>query len=128
MTLTLCPPAPTTPALRSRVRRDRAYVPTGDIGRRLAAAQSLQLQIQELTAQLDTHRTWLLNHMQRRDLDRLELGAFQVIRKTRHNWTYTPETERNMLALRTAQKWEQAQGLATDNPTVYIALSTTPSK
>jgi hypothetical protein len=122
MTITFC----TAP--RARIRRDRSYAPSGDIGRRLASAQSLQLQIQELTAQLDAHRTWLLSHMQRRNLDRLELGAFQVIRKTRHNWTYSPETERDMLSLRTTQKWEQSQGLATDNPTVYVAFSTKEPK
>lgn len=126
-TLTLLPTrqAPTT---KPRVRRDRAYASTGDIGRRLAKAQALQLQIQQLTTELDSHRTWLLTHMQRHNLDHLELGDFTVTRKLRHNWSYSPETEREALALRTTQKWEQSQGLATDTPTVYIALSTKQPK
>jgi hypothetical protein len=115
--------SPTLPSL-PRVRRDRAYVPNGAVGRHLAEAQSLQLQIQRLEAELATHRTWLLSHMQRHDLDLLELGAFRAQRKSRHNWTYSPETERDALQLRTTQKWEQSQGLATDTPTVYIALTT----
>ena len=115
--------SPTLPSL-PRVRRDRAYVPNGAVGRHLTAAQSLQLQIQRLEAELATHRTWLLSHMQRHDLDLLELGAFRAQRKSRHNWTYSPETERDALQLRTTQKWEQSQGLATDTPTVYIALTT----
>ncbi len=120
----------TKPALPSlpRVRRDRTYVPNGSVGRHLTAAQTLQLQIQRLEAELATHRTWLLSHMQRHDLDLLELGAFRAQRKSRHNWTYSPETERDAHQLRTTQKWEQAQGLATDTPTVYIALSTQEPK
>jgi hypothetical protein len=119
--------SPTLPSL-PRVRRDRAYVPNGAVGRHLTAAQSLQLQIQRLEAELATHRTWLLSHMQRHDLDLLELGAFRAQRKSRHNWTYSPETERDALQLRTTQKWEQSQGLATDTPTVYIALTTQEPK
>lgn len=131
-TLTLLPTRPAaTPrssTTKPRVRRDRAYAPTGDIGRRLAKAQALQLQIQALTTELDTHRAWLLSHMQRHQLDHLELGDFTVTRKLRHNWSYTPETERDALALRTTQRWEQSQGLATDNPTVYVAFNTRTPK
>jgi len=66
--------------------------------------------------------------MQRHKLDKLELGQFVVQRRTRHNWSYSPETERDALALRQTQKWEQSEGIATDNPTVYIALSTQEPK
>jgi hypothetical protein len=127
-TLTLLPtrPAPTT--TKPRARRGRAYATTGDIGRRLAKAQALQLQIQALTNELDTHRAWLLTHMQRHNLDHLELGDFTVTRKLRHNWSYSPETEREALALRTTQKWEQSQGLATDTPTAYVAFNTKQPK
>lgn len=131
-TLTLLPtrpaPTPRSTTTKPRVRRDRAYATTGDIGRRLAKAQALQLQIQALTTELDTHRTWLLSHMQRHNLDHLELGDFTVTRKLRHNWSYTPETEREALALRTTQRWEQSQGLATDTPTVYVAFNTRTPK
>lgn len=50
------------------VRKRRAYVPTGEVGKALAAAADL-------------------------------------------------------LALRQAQKWEQSQGIAQDNPTVYVAIT-----
>lgn len=122
MTTTL-PRAP-----RPTIRRARAYVPTGEVGRHLAQAKDIQARIQELTAQLDAHREWLLTHMTRLDLDRIEAGDFTVLRKIRHRWTYSPETEREMLALRTTQKWEQAQGLATDTPTIYVSFTTAPAQ
>jgi hypothetical protein len=118
---------PLLPTVPKR-KRARAYVPNGDVGRRLAVAQNLQLQIQKLEAELGHHRAWLLSHMQRHKLDKLELGQFVVQRRTRHNWSYSPETERDALALRQTQKWEQSEGIATDNPTVYIALSTQEPK
>ena len=118
---------PMLPTIPKR-KRARSYVTTGDVGRRLAIAQNLQLQIQKLEAELGHHRVWLLSHMQRHDLDKLELGQFTAQRKTRHNWSYTPETERDALALRQAQKWEQSEGLATDSPTVYLTLSTKPAE
>lgn len=124
-TLRLVPtPARTTTTIKPKVRKDRAYSPSGGMGKRLATAQSLQLQIQRLTAELDEHRAWFLAHLTKTNLDTLELGAFTVTRKTRHNWSYSPETERDMLGLRTTQKWEQSSGLATDTPTVYVAMTT----
>jgi hypothetical protein len=116
--------SPRKRSTKPKVRRDRTYTASGVVGRHLQAAQALQLQIQTLSAELDGHRSWLLAHMNQHNLDQLELEQFSALRKTRHNWTYSPETERDALALRTTQKWEQSQGLATDNPTVYIALST----
>lgn len=121
-------PSPGRTTTKPKIRKDRAYAPSGDVGRRLAQAQALQLKIQSLTAELDDHRFWFLTHLMRTNLDTLELGNFTVTRKTRHNWSYTPETEREMLALRTTQKWEQTQGLATDAPTTYVALSTKAPK
>jgi len=112
---------------RPPVRRNRSYVPTGDIGRRLAAAQDLQRRIQELEAELSEHRAFFLEHMVSKDLQLVTLGHFQVQRKTRHNWTYSPECEREALALRSRQKWEQAQGVATDSPRDYVAFTTQPN-
>lgn len=129
-TLRLVPTPARTPTttIKPKIRKDRAYSPSGGMGKRLATAQSLQLQIQQLTAELDGHRAWFLAHLTKTNLDTLELGAFTVTRKTRHNWSYTAETEREMLALRNTQKWEQTQGLATDSPTTYVALSTKEAK
>ena len=58
------------------------------------------------------------------NLDRIEHGDLVVTRKVRHRWAYPPETEAAMLALRKIQDREQAEGLATDTPTVYVSLST----
>jgi len=105
-------------------RKTRFYLPTGAIGRRLTTAYDLQLQAHHLTAKLAAHRQWICSHMQRLGIDRIEQGDLVVTRKVRHNWTYTPATEALMEALRKTQLREQAEGLATDNPTVYAAFTT----
>lgn len=110
--------------MRNSTTKIRSYSPTGTIGRRLTDAHQLQLEAQRLTAKLTAHRQWLCKRMQRLDLDRIEHGDLVVTRKVRHKWTYTPETEAAMDALRKTQLREQAEGLATDNPTVYVALTT----
>lgn len=117
----------TLPSLK-QARRQRAYTPGGEVGRRLAEAKALQHKIQELTAQLDVHRAWLLTHMNRLDLATIELGDFVVMRKTRHSWTYSANTEREMQALRVTQKWEQSQGIASDEPTIYVSMTTRSPK
>ncbi|MEB3209300.1 MAG: hypothetical protein VKK63_10345 [Synechococcus sp.] len=129
MTITLPPvPRPAPRRAAPLARRKRTYVSSGPVGKHLAAAAALQLQIQELTAQLNEHRAWLLAHMLDRSVTRLELGdQFQAVLKTRHNWTYSPETEREMHQLRVTQGWEQKQGIATDTPTTYVALTTKPA-
>lgn len=104
-------------------RRQRTYKPTGEVGRRLAAIADLQKQLSELQIQLDVHREHLLHHMNTQKLDRIEFNGIVLSRRVRHNWTYSAATERDAMALRQAQKWEQTQGLAEDRPTVYVALS-----
>lgn len=120
------PELPISPA--RRVKRARTYSPIGAIGRRMRAAQQLQLQIQELEAKLADHRAWFLSHMEQNNLTSLELGMFSVSMRTRHRWKYTPETEADMQRLQVTQKWEQSRGEATDDPTYYVALSTKPLK
>jgi hypothetical protein len=108
---------------RTAPKRKRAYTPAGDVGKHLAAARALQLQIQELTAQYDTERAWLLKHMQRQGLSSVELGAVRCVLKERSRWTYSAETEREMQALQVTQKWEQSHGVAENNPTYYTAIT-----
>ena len=115
---------PTTPVQVSNTRNTRSYSPTGTIGRRLSKAYATQLESQRLTAELTAHRQWLCARMIQLNLDRIEHGDLVVTRKVRHRWAYTPETEAAMLALRKIQDREQAEGLATDTPTVYVSLST----
>lgn len=105
------------------IQRTRAYSPDGTIGKVLAEAFALQAEIQRLQAELDVHRERLLTHMEGQKLDKLELGSFVVSRRIRHNWSYTPETHNEMLKLQTTQAWEQRQGLASDRPRAYIALT-----
>lgn len=110
---------------RTAPRRKRAYAPSGDVGQHLARARELQLRIQELTVQYDTERAWLQDHMQRQGLDAVALGEVRCLLKQRARWTYSPETERDMQQLQVTQKWEQREGIARNNPTLYVALSTT---
>ena len=117
-------PNSTYPPTPVQVRNTRSYSPTGTIGRRLSKAYATQLESQRLTAELTAHRQWLCSRMEQLNLDRIEHGDLVVTRKVRHRWTYTTETEAAMLALRKIQDREQAEGLATDTPTVYVSLST----
>jgi hypothetical protein len=110
--------------MQLKTRHTRTYSPTGTIGRRLSKAYATQLESQRLTAELTGHRQWICTRMVQLNLDRIEHGDLVVTRKVRHRWTYTPETEAAMLALRKIQDREQAEGLATDSPTVYVSLST----
>ena len=112
------------PTIPVRKPRRKPAATNSSVACQLRSAQALQQQMHELEVQLAAHRVWLLSHMQSEGLDRLEIDGFSVQRRIRHNWDYSPETERNALALRNAQKWEQTVGLATDSPTVYIALIT----
>lgn len=105
------------------VRRKRAYVPTGDVGRHLTRAAELQSQIAELTALYDTERDWLRTHMSDQSLATLELGPIRAVLKSRSRWTYSPETQRDMQALSVTQKWEQSHGIAQNAPTYYVALT-----
>lgn len=104
-------------------RKRRDYTSTGEVGKHLAAAGDLISRIKELEAELEPHREWILNHLNARDLSLISQGYIQAQRKIRHKWTYSAEAERDALALRTRQQWEQSQGIAQDNPTTYIAIT-----
>lgn len=108
-------------------RRSRAYTPTGKVGKLLNQARSLQLEIKRLEEELAPIRAAILAHMSSRGLTNLEVPGFSAVLKTRHHWTYSPSTQDAAHALRTTQQWEQRRGIATDEPTVYIALSTSPN-
>lgn len=112
-----------TLTLTTRTRRQRTYVPTGDVGKRMARAKHLQAKIAELTAELDDHRAWFLEHMVRLNLDTVAQDDFTVLRKLRHRWSYSPATEREINALRSLQKWEQVQGIAEDDPLIYVSFT-----
>lgn len=104
-------------------RKRRTYVPTGDVGKHLTEAASLISQIKALEKELEPHRKFLLAHLQARDLSMVSQGQVEAHRKVRHSWTYSPSTEREALALRQAQQFEQAQGIAKDDPTVYVSIT-----
>ena len=104
------------------VRKRRTYVPTGSIGKKLQRAQELTLQIACLKEELDPLRDEILKHLITKDLAFIESGDFTAIRKERAKWEYSAKTEREMMKLRNDQKWEQQQGIATNDPTVYLQL------
>ena len=101
----------------------RSYAPTGAIGKRLARAKALQQQIQQLEAQLSDDRQFLLAHMERRNLDRIETEGLLVVRKHRHNWSYSAVVDNMALQLRQLQLDEQALGVAQDRAKAYISLT-----
>lgn len=109
---------------QTAIRKRRTYAVTGVVGSKLQRAQDLTLQIARLQEELEPLRDAILQHLVSKDLGFIESGDFSAIRKTRHKWTYSEATEREMLKLRNDQKWEQQQGTATDNPTTYLQLST----
>lgn len=114
--------------VKAPARRARCYAPSGQVGQRLARARELQLQIQELTALYDTERTWLLEHMQSKSLTNVALGDVKCVLKQRAKWIYSIETQREMERLQITQKWEQSRGIASNEPSYYVALSTTEAK
>lgn len=101
----------------------RSYVPTGAIGKRLARAKRLQAQIQQLEAELSKDREFLLGHMEARGLDRIETQGLLVVRKHRHNWSYSAVCDNLSLQLRQLQLDEQRLGVATDRPKAYVSLT-----
>ena len=107
-------------------KRERHYAPSGRIGRVLARAAKLKAQIDNLQSQLDQEREFLLEFMTSQKLDVIYGQDFRCQLKTRHNWTYSPETERELLKLRGMKSLDIAQGRAVDAPTVHVALSTFP--
>lgn len=111
-----------------KITRSRTYASHGFIGKRLAKAHALQLEAQRIAAELTEHRQWLTERMQRLNLDRIEHEDLVITRKLRHKWSYSTELEDEMRRVTQLQKREQAEGVATDSPTVYVALTTRFSK
>ena len=111
---------------QTAIRKRRTYTVTGVIGRKLRRAEQLTAEIARLKEELDPIRDEILQHLIDRDLAFIEAGSFTATRKVRHKWQYTASTEREMLALRNLQQWEQQQGTATDTPTTYLQLSSKP--
>jgi hypothetical protein len=110
-------------AIHLRTMTIRSYVPTGTIGKRLARAKALQQQIQQLEAELSADREFLLAHMQRHRLERIETEGLRVVLKTRHNWSYSAGVDNMALQLRQLQLDEQALGVAQDRPKSYVSLT-----
>jgi hypothetical protein len=109
--------------MTATVSRVRMYKPTGDIGRRLQEAYQLQADIAALEDKLKVHRDFILMHMEEKSLDKIQLNDIIVYRRIRHKWSYSIATRNEMLKLQTTQEYEQAEGIATDTPRVYIALT-----
>lgn len=119
---------PRAAAPQTVVHRERTYAPTGSMGRQILAAAALAAQIKQLTTELDKLRPGLTEALIKANLDVAICDDVVVRRKTRHNWTYSANTEREQLALRNLQKYEQAEGLATDTPKVYCEITTAAAR
>jgi len=115
---------PRAAAPRETILRERTYSPTGALGKQILAAAALAAQIKKLTTELDALRPGLTEALCRADLDVAICNDTIVRRKTRHNWSYSASTEREQLALRNLQKYEQTEGIATDAPKVYCEITT----
>lgn len=93
------------------------------VGVLIADLARIQRERGELDAAAQELRTTLRDHMIKRNLQKIAFGDHVVSLKTRHNWSYSADLERDMLQVRQSQKWEQLQGIATDAPTPYISLT-----
>lgn len=111
---------------QTATRKRRTYSESGVIGRKLRRAEQLTTEIARLKEELDPLRDEILQHLIDKDLAFIESGNFSAIRKQRHKWEYSANTEREMMKLRNDQKWEQQQGIAIDSPTTYLQLSSKP--
>lgn len=112
----------------STIKRVKKYSPRGEVGLHMSNAQALKHQIDALTTALDSERSWLLNHMETKALDRIECGDLQVQRRTYHKWTYSPALMREMQKIKNDQQWEQSHGEAMDSPTIGISFVIKPPK
>lgn len=108
--------------------RERTYSPRSGLGRKIAKAAALRAQIDDLTKALEPLRAEILASLESGNVSTARVGDVVVTRRLRHNWSYTPDTEREILSLRQTQKWEQSEGLATDAPTAYIAINIVPGE
>lgn len=116
------PPAPELPSVQPR----GSAVAIGRVSEHLLKAQALHGQIRELEQQLELHKLWLLDHMEKHHLNRLETTGFQACRLVRHNWTYSESTQFEMQRLRNLQELDKLSGAATDNPTVSLSFRNKP--
>lgn len=121
--------AATLTSLLERVcpSRERVYTANGTIGRVMLRAQRLQATIDQLNRELNKDRAYLLQHMQKNNLDKIFCQDFSCQLKERHNWRYSPETERNMLQVKQQQRRDIADGTAVDYPKQFVYLATVPS-
>lgn len=114
-----------TPTVTEKPKhRARDYSENGRIGAMLSQAAIYQAQIKELQAKLDAMRPVFKEHMLKTRLTTLRSGDTVVLLKERAKWQYSPATEREMLALRQLQKFEQQHGVAVNNATLFVSIET----
>lgn len=116
MTITANRPVTST---RKRVRRSGA----DQLNEHLSEAADLKRQIDKLELELQTHRTWLLAHLQRSGDASVTLGNFTASVRSRANWDYSAKLSHEMLRIKQQQKFEQGTGAAVNTPTPYLSLT-----
>lgn len=89
-------------------------------------AATLAATIHDLESQLAEHRSWLKDYMIENNETSLRVGNFEVILKSRHNWTYSVETTEAMNNVKQMQKYEQINEIAQDAIKQFVAFTFKP--
>jgi hypothetical protein len=94
-----------------------------------AAAEycEIKAEIKALEAELSPLKPIILRGMKALELDELKTESHVVRVQSRHNWTYSVETENEQLRLNRIKATEQAEGIASDAPTIFPVVTALPS-
>ena len=101
----------------------RSYLPSGQMGRRLTEIAKLQFEIQRLENILNVHRAKVLDHMILNKLDKIEFQDITIALRQRHKYDYSVLVNNQMIELKNNQRIEIESGIAKDNPTFFINIS-----
>lgn len=101
----------------------KSFTESSAVGKKLARARDLKLQIDSLSDELDAIKSHLLGYAVDKQLESLTLGAFTVSRRVRLTWDYSDSLESRINAIKNAQKREQTLGIAISKPSEHVVLS-----
>lgn len=101
----------------------KEFTEASPIGKKLARARDLKLQIDSLTDELNALKAYLVDYSADKQLDSLSVGPFVASRRVRHNWSYSDSLESRIARVNEAKKREQVLGIAIDAPSEHVVLS-----
>ena len=123
--------APAAPAAGARRKASPTAAPGALSSRTLATAAAeyceIKAEIKALEARLSPLKPIILSGMKALELDELKTESHVVRVQSRHNWTYSVETENEQLRLNRIKAVEQAEGIASDAPTIFPVVTAIPS-